>query len=102
MVSQKVSTLETGRLRIALALKLSADLVLLDERDGRNAAKLAGLRVTGVHWRFVTGEKRWTTGKDTARTSGFAYAIAVLCLGTLTRRGVEGRRRVALTALTAG
>jgi predicted nucleic acid-binding protein len=33
---------------IALALELSADLILLDERDGRSAAERAGLRVTGV------------------------------------------------------
>ncbi|MGD0498351.1 MAG: DUF3368 domain-containing protein [Bryobacteraceae bacterium] len=33
---------------IALALELSADLILLDERDGRHAAEHAGLRVTGV------------------------------------------------------
>lgn len=33
---------------IALALELSADLILLDERDGRIAAERAGLRVTGV------------------------------------------------------
>jgi hypothetical protein len=33
---------------IALALELSADLILLDERDGRSAAERAGLKVTGV------------------------------------------------------
>lgn len=33
---------------IALALELSADLILLDERDGRSAAERAGLRVTGI------------------------------------------------------
>ena len=33
---------------IALALELSADLILLDERDGRAAADRLGLRVTGV------------------------------------------------------
>jgi predicted nucleic acid-binding protein len=33
---------------IALALELPADLVLLDERNGRAAAVCAGLRVTGV------------------------------------------------------
>ena len=33
---------------IALALELSADLILLDERDGRSAAERAGLRITGV------------------------------------------------------
>jgi predicted nucleic acid-binding protein len=33
---------------IALALELPADLILLDERDGRSAAERAGLQVTGV------------------------------------------------------
>lgn len=33
---------------IALALELGADLVLLDEREGRRAAKRLGLRVVGV------------------------------------------------------
>jgi len=43
------STLDPGEAEaIALALELSADLILLDERDGRSAAERAGLRVTGV------------------------------------------------------
>lgn len=33
---------------IALGLELPADLVLLDEREGRSAAERLGLRVTGV------------------------------------------------------
>ncbi|MEO8367935.1 MAG: DUF3368 domain-containing protein [Candidatus Solibacter sp.] len=33
---------------IALALNLPADLILLDERDGRMTAERGGLRVTGV------------------------------------------------------
>lgn len=33
---------------IALGVELPADLVLLDERDGRSAAQRIGLRVTGV------------------------------------------------------
>lgn len=33
---------------IALALELEADLVLLDEREGRHAAQRMGLRVVGV------------------------------------------------------
>jgi len=33
---------------IALALELSADLLLLDEREGRRAAERLGLRVIGV------------------------------------------------------
>ena len=43
------ATLDPGEAgAIALALELSADLILLDERDGRSAAERAGLRVTGV------------------------------------------------------
>jgi uncharacterized protein len=33
---------------IVLALELEADLILLDERDGRNAARRLGLQVVGV------------------------------------------------------
>lgn len=33
---------------VALAFQLNADLVLLDERDGRRAAKRLGLKVVGV------------------------------------------------------
>jgi predicted nucleic acid-binding protein len=43
------ATLDPGEAEaIALALELSADLILLDERDGRSAAERSGLRVTGV------------------------------------------------------
>ncbi len=42
-------TLDPGEAEtIALALEISADLVLLDERGGRSAAERAGLRVTGL------------------------------------------------------
>jgi uncharacterized protein len=43
------TTLDPGEAEaIALALELPADLILLDERDGRKAAERAGLRVAGV------------------------------------------------------
>lgn len=43
------ATLDPGEAEaIALALEVQADLILLDERDGRSAAERAGLRVTGV------------------------------------------------------
>ncbi len=43
------ATLDPGEAEaIALALELSAGLVLLDERDGRNAAERCKLNVTGV------------------------------------------------------
>ena len=43
------ATLDPGEAEaIALALEIAADLVLLDERDGRIAAERAGLRVTGL------------------------------------------------------
>lgn len=49
------ATLDPGEAEaISLALELKADLILLDERDGRAAAERAGLRVTGlfgVLWR---------------------------------------------------
>lgn len=42
-------TLDSGEAEaISLALQLQADWVLLDERDGRKAAKSLGLQVTGV------------------------------------------------------
>ena len=43
------ATLDPGEAEaIALALELRADLILLDERDGRAAAERAGLPVTGL------------------------------------------------------
>ena len=43
------ATLDPGEAEaIALALEVSADLILMDERDGRTAAERAGLQVTGV------------------------------------------------------
>jgi len=43
------ATLHTGEAEaIALALEISADLILLDEKDGRATAGRAGLRVTGL------------------------------------------------------
>jgi predicted nucleic acid-binding protein len=43
------TTLDPGEAEaIALALELSADLILLDGRDGRKDAEHAGLRVTGA------------------------------------------------------
>ena len=43
------TTLDPGEAEaIALALELSAGLILLDEKDGRCMADRAGLRVTGV------------------------------------------------------
>ena len=42
-------TLDSGEAEaISLALQLQADWVLLDERDGRKAAKSLGLQITGV------------------------------------------------------
>jgi predicted nucleic acid-binding protein len=43
------ATLDRGEAEaIGLALEISANLVLLDERDGRSAAEQAGLQVIGV------------------------------------------------------
>jgi len=49
MVRLLESTLDSGEAEtIALAIELRADFILLDERDGRRAAELAGLKVIGV------------------------------------------------------
>jgi predicted nucleic acid-binding protein len=55
------TTLDRGEAEaIALALELSANLVLLDERDGRSAAERVGLRVSGVLGVLLhaTGDRR--------------------------------------------
>lgn len=43
---------------IALALELEADLVLLDEREGRHTAQRMGLRVVGVVGLLLEGKAR--------------------------------------------
>jgi predicted nucleic acid-binding protein len=43
---------------IALALELGADLVLLDEREGRHAAQRLDLRVSGVVGLLLEGKSR--------------------------------------------
>jgi predicted nucleic acid-binding protein len=43
------ASLDSGEAEaIALAIELAADLILLDEKEGRAAAGSAGLKVTGV------------------------------------------------------
>jgi predicted nucleic acid-binding protein len=49
LVQSLAAMLDAGEAEaIALALELRAELILLDEKDGRRAAERAGLRVTGV------------------------------------------------------
>lgn len=43
---------------IALALEIGADLVLLDERDARRAAKRLGLQLTGVVGLLVQAKRK--------------------------------------------
>jgi predicted nucleic acid-binding protein len=43
---------------IALALELNANLILLDEKEGRHIAQRLGLRVTGVLGLLVRGKER--------------------------------------------
>ena len=45
---------------IALALELGADLILLDEREGRHAAQRLELRVTGVVGLLLEAKSRGT------------------------------------------
>jgi predicted nucleic acid-binding protein len=47
---------------IALALELGADLVLLDEREGRHAAQRLELRVAGVVGVLLEAKSRSTVG----------------------------------------
>lgn len=47
---------------IALALELGADLVLLDEREGRHAAQRLGLRVAGVVGVLLEAKSRGAVG----------------------------------------
>ena len=47
---------------IALALELGADLVLLDEREGRHAAQRLELRVTGVVGILLEAKSRGPVG----------------------------------------
>ena len=47
---------------IVLALELDADLVLLDEREGRHAAQRLGLRVTGVVGLLLEAKSRGVVG----------------------------------------
>jgi len=61
-----VSTLERDLDRgeaetIALALDMSADVVLLDEQDGRRAAQRLGLRVVGVGGLLLDAKRRGET-----------------------------------------
>ena len=45
----KIRTLDSGEAEaIALAIEMDADLLLIDEKEDRNAARQAGLRITGV------------------------------------------------------
>ncbi len=47
---------------IALALKLSADLILIDEQDGRHEAKRHGLETTGVIGVLLLAKRRGLVG----------------------------------------
>ena len=59
MARRLETTLDPGEAEaIALAIELQADVVLLDEADGRSAAESAGLRVTGVLGVLLQAKKK--------------------------------------------
>lgn len=73
---------------IALALELSADLVLMDEREGRHAAQRPGLRTVGVVGILFDGKQQDYLPAvrpylDALRAAGFYLSKPVY------RRGLE-------------
>ena len=73
---------------ITLATELSADLVLMDEREGRHAAQRLGLRTVGVVGLLLDGKQRGLVPEvhrafDALRTAGFYLSEHVY------RRGLE-------------
>jgi uncharacterized protein len=73
---------------IALALELSADLVLMDEREGRHAAQRLGLRTVGVVGILLDAKRQGHLAElrphlDALREAGFYLSQPVY------RRGLE-------------
>ncbi len=73
---------------IALALELEADLVLMDEREGRHAAQRLGLRTVGVVGLLLDGKQQGLLPEvrhafDALRIVGFYLSEQVY------RRGLE-------------
>lgn len=68
---------------IALAIELNADLVLLDEQDGRRAAQRMGLRPLGVLGVLLQAKKKGLVSAvkphvdDLRQTAGFYLSDAV-------------------------
>ncbi len=87
---------------IALALELGADLVLLDEREGRRAATRMGLHVTGVVGILLEAKSRGLLGRigpclDSLRRDAGFYLSAPLYRHALDTAG-ESYDLPALTA----
>lgn len=71
-----------------MATELNADLVLMDEREGRHAAQRLGLRTVGVAGLLLDGKQQGLVPEvrhafDELRTGGFHLSKRVY------RRGIE-------------
>ena len=75
------ATLDPGEAEaIALALELQADLILINEREGRLAAERAGLRVTGVLGVLLRAKNQGHLEFVSQGTGGVANSCQVLCV----------------------
>ena len=89
------ATLDPGGAEaIALALELSADLILLDERDGRKAAERAGLRVTGVLGVLLRAKNKGRIELIRPELENIAYSGPVLSVSELTAEGLGNGRGI--------
>ena len=79
---------------IALALELGADLILLDEREGRHAAQRLGLNTVGIVGILLEAKARGFIGAirpplDALRTGAGFYLGEALYLTVLAEAGEE-------------
>ncbi len=79
---------------IALALELEANLVLLDEKEGRHAAQRLGLRVVGVVGILLEAKANSVVGEirphvDALRRTAGVYLSDSVCQRALTLAGED-------------